>query len=236
MKAKLDHIVHENHSKTINSFWFEPERPLDYIAGQFIEMTLPHDQPDDRGIKHWFTVSSSPSEAPLISITTKFSTPSSTFKSTLGNLKPGDVVTISDPMGDFVLPKDTTIPLVFVAGGIGITPFHSIIKWLHDTKQSRDITLLYAAAKESELVFLKLFEDYGMKRYILLSKPDTPWSGLSGQLSGQRIIELTKPTDNSLIFVSGPEKMVEDLQEQLKNIGIDKSRLVGDFFPGYNSL
>src|SRR5665213_828787 len=142
MKAELDHIIHENHSKTIKSFWFEPERPLDYIAGQFIMMSIKHDHPDDRGKEHWFTVSSSPSDAPLISITTKFSTPSSSFKTALHKLKPGEHVAISDPMGDFVLPKDRNIPLIFVAGGIGITPFHSIIKWLHDTKQSRDITLL----------------------------------------------------------------------------------------------
>jgi ferredoxin-NADP reductase len=236
MKAKLDHIVHENDSKTINSFWFEPERPLDYIAGQFIEMTIIHDKPDDRGIKRWFTVSSSPSDAPLISITTKFSQPSSSFKKSLLELKKGDTVTISDPMGDFVLPKDAEIPLTFVAGGIGITPFHSIIKWLHDTKQSRDISLLYAAREESELVFLKIFESYGMKRQILLSEPDNNWSGLTGKLSGQRIVEMTTPRDNSLVFVSGPEKMVESLQDQLMANGINKSHQVGDFFPGYSNL
>jgi ferredoxin-NADP reductase len=236
MKAKLDHIVHENDSKTINSFWFEPDVPLDYIAGQFIEMTIEHDNPDERGIKHWFTVSSSPSDAPLISITTKLSDPGSSFKKVLHGLRKGDQVTISDPMGDFVLPKDPEIPLIFVAGGIGITPFHSIIKWLSDTKQSRDISLLYAARVESELVFLELFENYGMKRGVLLSEPDDTWAGKTGQLSGQRIIEMTMPQDNSLVFVSGPEKMVESLQEQLTASGIDKSRQVGDFFPGYNGL
>jgi len=236
MKAKLDHIVHENSAKTINSFWFEPQKPLDQIAGQYIEMHIEHDKPDDRGIKRWFTVSSSPSDGPLFSITTKFSEPSSTFKTALHELKKGDTVTISDPMGDFVLPKDSDIPLVFVAGGIGVTPFHSIIKWLHDTKQSRDISLLYAARVEAELVFLELFESYGMKKEILLSDPDKPWSGLRGQLNGQRIIELTKPPENSLVFVSGPEKMVESLQEQLTGVGINKSRQVGDFFPGYTSF
>lgn len=236
MKAKLDHIVHENESKTINSFWFEPERPLDYIAGQYIEMTIKHDKPDDRDIKRWFTVSSSPSDAPLISITTKFSKPSSSFKKALLGLKKGDTVIISDPMGDFVLPIDAEIPLTFVAGGIGITPFHSIIKWLHDTKQSRDISLLYAAKTESELVFLKLFESYGMKRQIILSEPDNNWSGQTGKLSGQLIISTTKPAKDSLVFVSGPEPMVEALQDQLTSGGIDKSRQVGDFFPGYTNL
>jgi glycine betaine catabolism B len=236
MKARLDHIVHENKAKTIKSFWFEPDKALDHIAGQFIEMTLKHDNPDDKGIKRWFTISSSPTDAPLFSITTKFSEPSSTFKSALNKLQIGDSVNIEGPIGDFVLPIDAQIPLTFVAGGIGITPFHSILKWLYDTKQSRDITLIYAARTEAELVFLKLFEKYGMTRDILLSEPEASWTGSRGQLSGELIIKLAKPVNDSIIFVSGPEKMVESLEDQLTKLGIDKSRQVGDFFPGYTKL
>ena len=236
MKAKLDHIVHENDAKTIKSFWFEPDKPLDHIAGQFIEMTIKHDNPDDRGIKRWFTISSSPTDAPLFSITTKFSDTSSSFKTALNKLQKGQLVNIEGPMGDFVLPKDDRIPLTFVAGGIGITPFHSIVKWLYDTKQSRDITFIYAARTEAELVFLKLLEKYGMVRDIILSEPDGSWTGSTGQLSGKLIIDKADTQKDSMIFISGPEKMVESLEDQLTKLGIDKSRQVGDFFPGYTKL
>jgi ferredoxin-NADP reductase len=136
-------------------------------------------------------------------------------------------------MGDFVLPKDSEIPLIFVAGGIGITPFHSIIQWLHDTKQERDITFIYRVPTEREEVFQQLFEHYGLPRHIVVSHPERTWDGESSQLTGSRIIELAKPLPDSLIYISGPEAMVESFNEQLTKRGIAKHRLVGDYFPGY---
>ncbi len=236
MKAKLDHIVHEDQTKMIISFWFETDKTLDHIAGQFIEMTIHHPNADDRGDKRWFTISSSPTDAPLMSITTKFASTSSSFKQALHDLKKGDEVTISSPMGDFVLPKDDSIPLIFVSGGIGITPYHSIIKWLSDTKQSRDIKLIYAANNIGEMVFLETFRGYGLNLQLILNDPPSNWDGQTGYLSGQMIIDRARPTSDSLIFISGPETMVESLQSQLKTLAIEEARLVGDFFPGYSSL
>lgn len=231
MKATLDHIHRE--ADNIKSFWFKTEKPIDHIAGQYIEMTIAHDHPDERGIRHWFTLSSSPTDAPLVSITTKFAEKSSTFKSHLHKLKPGNNVEMSEPMGDFVLPKDSSIPLVFVAGGIGITPFHSIIKWLSDTKQERDITFIYAVSNEHEEVLQDLFENYGLKRIIVINQPRGTWDGEKGRLSGQRILDLAQPKSDALIYISGPEPMVEALESDLKKLGIKEDRLVGDFFPGY---
>src|SRR4051812_34213512 len=128
MKAIFDHSQPE--AANITTFFFRPEKPVQYTAGQFTELYLPHNNPDKRGIKRWFTISSSPSEE-LLSITTKF-TPEkgSSFKETLRKLVPGTEVHLEEPMGDFVLPKLIQTPLIFVAGGIGITPFHSILEWL----------------------------------------------------------------------------------------------------------
>lgn len=236
MKAKLVRTHTENLAGNIISFWFEPEKPLDYVAGQYTELSLPHEQPDDRGTKRWFTLSSSPSDAPLVSITTKFAQKPSSFKAALRGLKPGDNVHLAEPFGDFVLPVDERIPLVFVAGGIGITPFHSIIKFLYDTKQERDITFLYSVAAEHEMIFQDLFEPYGMKRVLVVDKPQGSWDGETGQLTGQRIVDLTHPVDDALIYISGPGLMVEALKEQLIKLDIDKTRVVGDFFPGYTNI
>jgi ferredoxin-NADP reductase len=224
MKAKFVRKHHE--AANIISFWFEPEWSVSYLAGQFTELSLPHKYPDERGSKRWFTLSSSPTDALLISITTKFAEKSSTFKTALKKLKPGAVVDMAEPMGDFVLPKDSQIPLVFVAGGIGITPFHSIVKWLNDIKQERDITFIYSVANKHEMVFQDLFEHYGLTRHLVVGE----------RLTGQKILELVKPADDALIYTSGPEPMVEALQKQLEDLGIGKSRLVGDFFPGYTKV
>jgi ferredoxin-NADP reductase len=232
MKASLLRTHHENIAKNVVSFWFEAESPIDQLAGQYVEMTIHHDHPDSRGEKRWFTLSSSPTDIPQISITTKFSSEhGSSFKQALRALRPGDNVHISEPMGDFVLPKDDKIPLVFVAGGIGITPFHSIIKYLYDTKQERDITFIYAVSNEHEMVFQDLFMRYGMQRIIVLDKPDSAWDGEIGRLSGQRIVNLAQPSIEALVYISGSET----LQKELITEGVTKQQLVGDFFPGYST-
>lgn len=234
MRVTLDHV--EEVAKNIKTFWWKPERPVRYTAGQFIELTLPHDNPDMRGIKRWFTLSSSPSEE-LLSNTTKHAAENgSTFKETLFNLKPGDSVMMSEPMGDFVLPKDMSVPLVFVAGGIGVTPMRSMIKWLRDKQEHRTIHLLYAANSLEEVAFRELFNDYGLPTDIILSQAPKNWKGQTGRLDGAKILELAPNVDNKLYYLSGPEPMVEALEKDLKDKGVDKRRIVGDFFPNYTGI
>jgi ferredoxin-NADP reductase len=86
------------------------------------------------------------------------------------------------------------------------------------------------------MVFQKLFGHYGMKRTIVVNKPKRTWDSETGQLTGQRILDLAKPSDDTLIYISGPEPMVEALDKDLADLNIEKSRLVGDFFPGYSSV
>ncbi len=231
MEITLDHTHQENYN--VSTFWFRPEKPLRYTAGQFIEMYLPHEHPDERGIKHWFTLSSSPTEE-LISITTKwFGDKASTFKHTLFSLKPGAKVKIVEPMGDFVLPKSADIPLVFVAGGIGITPFRSMVKWLTDTKDYRDIHLFFAAHQPKDFVFLDLFKKYGVKLTQLVSEPTKDWQGDIGTLSADKILGVIGQLGHRRLYVSGPEPLVEMLEKDLHQHGVKKAQLVLDFFPNY---
>lgn len=231
MQVKLDHI--EDVASKIKTFWFKPKHAVRYTAGQFIEMTLPHENPDERGQKHWFTLSSSPTEE-LLSITTKRATDHvSTFKQTLFALKPGAQVTISEPMGDFVLPKDKTLPLVFVAGGIGVTPMRSMVKYLTDINEMRDITIIYGSRSLDEVAFKDLFESYGSKLDLVLSEQTAGWSGRTGRLTGELILDLAGDSSDKLLYVSGPEPMVENIEKDLLLAGINKNKLVLDFFPNY---
>ncbi len=232
MNVTLDHI--EPITQNIKTFWFNPERPIRYQAGQFIELFIPHDNPDSRGIKHWFTLSSSPSESPLIAITTKFADENgSSFKRALSVLKPGDKLRISDPMGDFVLPKDKSRPLLFAAGGIGITPFRSIIKSLVDSGEQRDVVIVYSARHEDELAFTELLEQSKLRVNYIISQPADDWNGLTGNLSPEQISTLVPDADKRIIYMSGPEPMVESLVEAFKSQGVPEHRLVGDYFPNY---
>ena len=231
MRVKLDHTRQE--AENITTFFFRPEKPVHYTAGQFIELTVPHSHPDERGQKHWFTLSSSPTDE-LLSITTKFAgDTSSSFKKHLFKLAPGAELKMSDPMGDFVLPKLVQTPLIFVAGGIGLTPFHSIFEWLAATKEQRDIKFIYGVRNEDEIIFQETFDKLGIKPTIVVSDPSPAWGGERGRITSELILGLGKPTEDALIYVSGPEPMVESLEKDLKDAGYGK-QFVGDYFPNYD--
>lgn len=233
MEITLDQVV--QNAKNIATFYFKPEKPVIYTAGQFVELTLPHKNPDNRGIKRWFTLSSSPTSE-KISITTKFSEhSSSTFKLALSKLAVGDKLSLSEPMGDFVLPKLIQTPLIFVAGGIGITPFLSMLQWLTQTHEARPIKLLQAVATEDEIAFQDILDAAGQHATIVVSDPSPAWGGEHGHLSAEMIIGLKQPSDDTLIYVAGPEPLVETLTKDLIKTGVKKNQIVADYFPGYPS-
>jgi len=216
-------------AKNIYEFRFDPAKKINFIAGQFIELYLPHQNKDNRGEKRWFTLSSSPTENTL-SITTKYAgEKSSSFKKALYDLKDGTEINMSSPMGDFVLPKDPSIALVFVAGGIGSTPFHSITKYLIDSgDQTRDITMLYAVSDEAEVAYRSDYESLYSNGFRIKS---------GGVLTTQDILKFY-PEDGMkrYIYLSGPEPMIETLNNELKREGVNKKHIHTDFFPGYVSI
>lgn len=231
-EAMFDHK--ENEAETITTFWFIASRPLNFTAGQYIEMAIKHDKVDERGIKRWLTISSPPDKLPYFSITTRLSgDKGSTFKKALNQLDPGIKVKISEPMGDFVLPKDSARPLIFIAGGIGITPFHSILSELSNDKEVRNIKLIYAVNSEDDIIFQNTFASAKIHATIIVKNPSDAWGGERGRLTAEIILGLAEPSPESLIYISGPEHMVESLLKDLQKSAIKAAQLVGDFFPGY---
>lgn len=215
----------------IQTFYFKPEQPVKFLAGQFTELRLPHANPDDRGDKRWFTLSSSPTK-PYLSITTKFAEKSSSYKTAFRQMKPGTTLQFADPMGDFVLPKDPSIPLLFVAGGMGVTPFHSIIQYLIDTKEQRDIVMIYSVNRPGEVAFRDTFAAYDMPISYLTTQPNDTWKDEVAALTPERILQAPGAKDRR-IYISGPEPMVESFIDQLYELGIAMDQLIGDYFPGY---
>ena len=234
---KVTFVRSEAEAANIRTFYFKPEQSVRYTAGQYTELQVPHKNPDERGDKRWFTLSSSP-EDELISITTKYAgdDKTSSFKKALFKLKPGVVLDAAEPMGDFVLPKLIQTPLIFVAGGIGITPFHSILKWLHDTVEERPIKLLYGVRNEDEIVFQDTFRAAGVEPVMVVSEPTEAWGGERGHLSAELILGLEKPSENTLVYVSGPEPMVQALAKDLHEAGLDKHHIINDEFPNYSAI
>lgn len=233
MTATLHHISEE--SPQIYTFFFEPQSKIDYIAGQFIELTVPHEAPDDRGSKRWFTLSSSPTDD-YLSITTRITADSSSFKRTLVTLPKGSEVHVSEPMGDFVLPQDVHTPLVFVAAGIGVTPFHSMFRWLHAVHQHRDIKFIYAVDNEDDIIFQDTFDEANIHATLVVAHPSDAWGGERGKLTADHILKLSEAHDKSLIYLAGPDTFVESLAKDLKELKVSPARVVVDYFQGYEKI
>lgn len=219
---KLKFVKKRKENEEITTFFFEPESRIRYIAGQYTELTIPHESPDSRNTKRWFTLSSSPTEE-FWSITTRLNRKGSSFKKALVRLNPGDHIHGHLPMGDFVLPKDEALPLIFIAKGIGITPYRSILKYLEDTGQSRQIHLIYAVKNLSDAIFTRLLE----KKSVTLSLHP-------GRLRASDLTAYAGNAEERLVYISGPEHMVEDLQKELIASGMNELRIRTDFFHNYD--
>lgn len=174
-----------------------------------------------------FTISSSPTEDFLM-ITTK--TGFSTFKKALENLKTGDTIITSHPAGTFTLDEST--PAVFIAGGIGITPFRSMIKYAVDQKIPTKITLIYSNS-DSNFLFKKELNIWQKQltdltiHYIVTSQ--------SGCLDQERLLKLNPKSYplNPIYYLAGPPKMVDSFENLLTGLGIDEVNIRYDRFDGY---
>lgn len=220
----------------ITSFSFEPEQPFSYTAGQFIELTLTGHQEHGQTARRWFTLSSSPTEDTLTITTRVGHTAHTAFKKALNNLRIGDSVDISEPLGDFVLPKIVQTPLIFVAGGIGITPFRSILEWLSYTDEQRQIKLLYSVKTEDDIIFQDSFDRANQHATIVVEHPSAAWGGERGTLTAEMILGLEQPSDDTLIYISGPEPFVQATHKDLRRLGVSNQNIVVDEFQGYDGI
>jgi ferredoxin-NADP reductase len=208
------------------AFYFEPMSKFNFSPGQYLEWTLPHKNPDSRGVRRYFTISSAPEEKEVM-FAIRINEKGSSFKSALMKLSAEEEVTASNPQGDFVLPKDKSIPLVFIAGGIGVTPFHSMVKSLLAKNDQRDIIMLYSNREESGVAFRELFEKAetsGVKTFYIITKKD-------GYIDEKMIREKVPDYQRRIFYISGPELAVEACENLLTGMSIRKIKT--DFFPGY---
>lgn len=223
---KLKEKRKESHNVT--SFVFEPWKKIEFKAGQYLEWTLAHSSSDSRGIRRYFTIASSPTEN-FIMLTTKFSDQSSSFKTALQKLEQGGEIIVSNLEGEFTLPKDLSKKLVFLAGGIGITPFRSMIKYLIDTGEKRNIVLLFSNKTSEDIVFKEILIE-GEKKGLRTVYVNTDEMGY---LDEDFIKKEISDWKERLFFVSGPEPMVEAFRKMLFRMGLPKNQIKTDYFPGY---
>lgn len=219
---------------TTVEFAFRPTGRLSFLPGQYVELTLPHRRPDSRGLRRVFSIASAPG-SDLLRIGTRVPREASTFKHVLEDLPEGSVITATSIAGDFLLPKDTTIPLLLVAGGIGITPFASQLEDLAPD-HGRDIVLIYAVQDADDISYRSVLEAAGLSVIVVSKEPvgDLPehWSVAEGtrvdqQLLADRVPDLARRE----VHVSGPPVMVEAVAASARALNARAVRT--DFFSGY---
>jgi len=224
----------------VYDFLFKPNHKLVFKPGQYMEWTLGHDAQDARGMRRYFTIASSPAEE-YIRMGVKFYPQSSSFKQSMMLLKPGDKIVASQLAGDFVLPKNKSVKLVFIAGGIGITPFRSMIKYLLDMDERRDIILLYSNFKPDDIIYKDIFDQAGKRLgiktvYTITDKPcPKDWAGENCFIDEAMIKKAVPDYKERTFYLSGSHNMVVAFSEILPKMGVKKSRIKSDFFPGLYS-
>jgi ferredoxin-NADP reductase len=214
----------------VNRFVFTPEKPLSWQPGQFIHYTVPHEHADDRGDERWFTISSAPFEKDVW-ITTRI-TPEkgSSFKQTLLSLKPGQAIETDSPDGDFTI-DDPHKNHVFIAGGIGITPFRSIISQLHHDGEDINIELLYANRDANNIPFKDELDAISRQH----ENFNITYFNADNKIDETAVRNSAAKLNDPVYYVSGPEPMVEAFTEMLDNMGIEEIRMKFDYFPGYEA-
>ncbi|MBI3984350.1 MAG: oxidoreductase [Candidatus Levybacteria bacterium] len=226
-------------SKDTYDFVFNLNKKFSFTPGQYLEWTLGFKNPDSRGNRRYFTIASSPTEENL-RIGIKFYPNSSSFKKNLFSLKPGDKIMAGSLSGDFVLPDDANKKLVFILGGIGITPFRSIVRYLLDKNMKIPAVVFYSNKEKSDIVYKDLLDQAEQKLgikiiYNLTDLESIPkdWKGEKGRLDENMLKKYVSDYKERIFYLSGPHSMVMGFEEVLGKMGISKTNIKKDFFPGY---
>ena len=210
-------------------FVFAPDSSLKFTPGQYMEFTLDHAQSDSRGVRRYLSLASSPTENE-IRVGVKFGNPPSTFKKNLLGLAPGQKIMAGQLIGDFTLPKDVNKKVVLIAGGIGITPYRSMLKYLVDKNERRDIILLYSASRKDEFVYKDVLAEAGQKLGIRTVCVDTE---TQGHMDASKITEIVPDYQNRIFYISGSHGVVNAFENLLKGLKVSSSHIITDYFPGF---
>lgn len=220
------------------------DKPEGYVfkAGQYVALVVPRIdgiEIDARGLTRSFSIASAPYEPSLYFAMRQGE---SSFKKTCWQLRPGDTATITKAVGFFVQPpEDDRRPIVFLAGGIGITPVRSILKQAEHDRSTREFTLFYAnrfakdAAFDEEMKNLPLAH---LRHISVLSQsedPCAPENDERGYLSEQMLGKYLDDIAGCLYYIVGSPQFSDAMGRVLANLGVPKEQCRIDPFTGLRS-
>jgi ferredoxin-NADP reductase len=209
---------------------------VDFRPGQYFWVELlesPYE--DEKGLRRHISVVTSPTERGVLGLCTRLR--DTAFKKTLAELEVGDEVEVEPPKGDYALPEDTSRPYVFVAGGIGITVFRSMLRWIADTGAPYRITLVYSNRDRESTAFLDELQELERTlpgfRVVLTMTDDEGWDGETRRIDADLLREYLGELGEPTYLVAGPPAMVEAVAEQLAGAGVPDEQVLASRFSGY---
>lgn len=213
------------------------EQKVDFLPGQYFWVTLldpPYD--DEKGARRHISVVTSPNDRGVLGLCTRLR--DSAFKRSLSELPVGTEVDVEEPKGSFVLPPETDRRYVFIAGGIGITVFRSMLRYIAEEDLPHRVTLLYSNRDRESAAFLEelleLERGSSRLRVVLTMTDDAAWHGETRRIdAGFLRDELGADMALSSYLVAGPPQMVEGIVETLGAAGVPEEQIRMDRFSGY---
>lgn len=230
LEVKIKEVIQRTHN--VKSFRLEVEEGINFKAGQFLLVTL-KTEPE---LKRCLSISSSPTEKGYLEFTKKIT--ESEFSQRLDTLKPGDLLRIQYPFGNFSL-RDPQAKIAFLSAGIGITPIRSICKYVVDKKMNTDIVLVYANRSIKDIVFKEDFElmqkQYPKLKIIhVLSEPAPEFKCVAGLINAQIIKNEIPDYIQRKFHICGPPGMVEAMKKILTDeLILDPKNIITENFQGY---
>jgi len=196
---------------------------VDFRAGQYFWVELldpPYE--DENGPRRHISVVTSPTERGVLGLCTRIR--DSAFKRSLAELEVGAEVEVEEPKGDFKLPEDTEPHYVFIAGGIGITVFRSMLRYIADTGEPYDVTLVYSNRDRASTAFLDELTELESQipgfELVVTMTGDPEWTGESRRVDADFLRDKLGELAYYTYLLAGPPPMVEGVVEQLNEAGV----------------
>ena len=207
-----------------------------YRPGHYFWVELPdREHQDEKGLRRHISLVTSPTEPGVVGLATRLR--DTAFKRTLAELEVGDEVEVEEPKGSFLLPEDTSPEYVFVAGGIGITVFRSMLRYIADEGLPYRITLVYSNGDRESAAFLdelvELEEKIEGLRVVLTMTEDAGWEAESRRIDAAMLRVHVGELEDKQFLVAGPPTMTDAVVEALLAAGVPEDRVLADKFSGY---
>jgi ferredoxin-NADP reductase len=210
---------------------------VEFRPGQYFWVTLvdpPYD--DEKGSRRHISVVTSPNERGVLGLCTRLR--DSAFKRSLAELPVGAQVEVEEPKGSFVLPEETDRPYVFVAGGIGITVFRCMLRYIAEEGLPHRVTLVYSNRDRESAAFLdelmELERTNPNLRVVLTMTDDPEWTGETRRIDEDLLRDhLGDDLKSSTYLIAGPPPMVEGVAETLAGAGVPENQIRPERFSGY---